>query len=60
MEVGGIVGTLDDEIEVDEEEDPRPSGGGDDGDQWRSQKLWTGGAGPKSFNHKITECSLFV
>jgi hypothetical protein len=41
MEVGGIVGTLDDEIEVDEEEDPWPSDGGDDGDQWRSQKLWT-------------------
>jgi hypothetical protein len=35
MEVGGIVGTLDDEIEVDEEEDPRPSGGGDDGDDER-------------------------
>jgi hypothetical protein len=37
--------------------------------EWRSQKLWTRGsvqrnygrgAGPKSFNHKITECSLFV
>jgi hypothetical protein len=26
----------------------------------RSKEIMDRGAGPKSFNHKITECSLFV
>lgn len=39
MEIGGFVGTLDDEIEVDEEEDPRPSSGGDDGDDEGGQNF---------------------
>ena len=39
MEIGGFVGTLDDEIEVDEEEDPRTSIGGDDGDDEGGQNF---------------------
>jgi hypothetical protein len=39
MEIGGFVGTPDDEIVVDEEEDPRPSSGGDDGDDEGGQNF---------------------